>query len=264
MTEERRSSEGLGKSLNPPMNVPHNMRRADLRQGGQNRYRGQRSDAIRETFRHQFPYNEVQDKISRRENKIEYILGASIFKTFQLLDESGNHNMTVPEIQERRSERLVILGPEQQSVFQELLEPSIDLVWHYMGLHGDLEPPPPELSGMPLRVQFTSQLALEQLAAVTNGMRSYVGAVAEIDAVIPGILDNVDGDKVASEMRQGYVVPPTIGRDPEDVAAMRAERARILAEQQQAEQQRLEAQTTKDLGQTPLGDGTALDAVAGQ
>jgi hypothetical protein len=263
-TEERRGSEALSKVINPPMNIPANLRRADLRAGGQNRYRGQRADAIRPSIDTSgFPYDAVRDTILRRERRLEDILGASVFKQFQLLDETGNHNMTVPEVMERRSEKMQLLGPMQQSIHQELLTPAIELAWAHMATLDRLEEPPPELADMPLDIKFTSQLSLEQLSAITDSMRQFGLVLGEMNELYPGMSDRYDFDVAASEMSQGFVLPPKLMRDDDTVNEIRAQRQAAIEQERQMEQQAAEAKAVRDLGGAQLGGGTALDAVAG-
>jgi len=262
-SEERRASEALSKMINPPMNIPANLRRADLRAGGQNRYRGQRADAIRPSIDlNGFPYQAIMDTIARRERKLEDVLGASVFKQFQLLDETGNHNMTVPEVQERKSEKYQLLGPMQQSIHQELLQPAIEIIWNHMATLGRLEEPPPELAEMPLKIQFTSSLALEQLSAITDSIRRFGLVVGELNQYYPGASDNYDVDVAVGEMSQGWVLPPQLMRDQGAVDEIRNQRAIALEEERAMEQQANDAKAARDLGAAPLGGGTALDAVA--
>lgn len=263
--EEADITKGTGKMISPPLNVPHALRRPDGRMNGVNRYRGQRSDAIRPTYQVEFPYAEMRDTIDRRELKIQEISGASVFKTFSILDQTGNHQMTVPEVQERRAEAASLLGPLLRSV-NDALRPMVELMWEHMERSGKIEPPPDELRGQKLRIDFVNALALEQSSVMTNAMLSYAGALGELDKSFPNHQppsDNLDLDLIATELRQGYLVNPKIVLDESVVEETRQARAEAQAEQQRLEQEQIAAKTAKDLGGAPLGEGNALEAVAG-
>lgn len=263
-TEEKRASEALAKEVNPAMNIPANLKRADLRQGGHNRYRGQRSDAIRRTFDMDFPYGKVQDTIARREGKLKDVLGATPFQQFKLLDATGNHHMTIPEVQARRNEEMVLLISTQQSIHQELLTPAIELVYDYMVLNGKLEDAPPDLSDMPLKIQFKSQIGLEQMAAIISNMQAFAAMAAELEENgYVGARDKIDVDVLIDESAPGYLLPPKMMRDEDQVEEIRAQRAEDLRVQREQDQQELDAKTARDLGAAPLGDGNALEALTG-
>lgn len=260
---EMRGNEALLKMLRPTLNIPAGMRRATVQAGRNNVYHGQNSDAIRPTFTTAFPYSETRDAIGTLEARVRETLGANVFQQFAVLDATGNHNMTVPEVMERRAEKMVLLGPTQQSVHMELLIPAIELAWFYMGENGDIEEPPPELSEVPLKVEFTSQLALAQRSVVTSGIETYAQQLANLAQFWPEILDRFDPDKAATHLQQGYLTPPEIMREDGAVEEIRGQRAEAQAQAQAAEQQAVDAQTAQQLGNAPIGEGNALEAVLG-
>ena len=262
--EEADLSKGLGKMISPPLNIPHALRRADGRQNGTNRYRGQRSDAIRPTYQVALPYGEMRDTIDRREQKINEISGASVFKTFSILDQTGNHNMTVPEVQERRAEAASLLGPLLRSV-NDGLRNFVEIIWDYAERAGKFEEAPDILKGQKLRVDFVNQLSLEQSSAITNASLAFASAMAQLDQSFPErqpASDNLDLDLLATELRQGYFVNPKLVVQPSVRNETRQARAEAAQAQADLEQQQIEAKTAQSLGNTPLGEGSALDAVA--
>ena len=264
--EEEQLAKGTGKMISPPLNVPHALRRADGRMNGINRYRGQRSDAIRPTFQVQFPYQEMKDTTRDRERKIQEISGASVFRTFSILDQTGNHNMTIPEVQERRAEAASLLGPLLRSVNTSLRH-MVEVMWDYAERDRKFEEPPEVLQGLKLRVDFVNQLSLEQASALTNAAMGYANAMATLDQSFPGrapASDNLDLDLLATEMRQGFFVNPKLQVDPRQRDEGRQQRAQQAEEQAAQERQQEEAKTAQTLSNTPLSDGTtALDAVSG-
>jgi len=256
---ELRGGEALLKTLRPPLNIPSAKYRATVAAGEVNVYKGQRSDAIRPTFTTNFPYGENEDKITKIENRIKNTMGATAFTQFQLLDESGNHQMTIPEIMERRGERLTLLGPTHHSIHNELLIPAVELHWYYMGRNGQIEPPPPDLRGIALEVKFTGQLALAERSSVIRDIELLGDRIALMNQSFPGAADNFNSDVAVQHLARGYLAPPDVINDPEVVTQMRRQRAQDFQNQQRLEQENLESETAKNLAGTPLGTGAAID-----
>ena len=104
---EKRGGEALSKTLRPALNIPAGMRRATVSSGRYNTYHGADSQAVRPVFTTNFPYAESRSEIERIETRIKETVGSTAFQTFQILDSTGNHKMTIPEIQERKAEKLL-------------------------------------------------------------------------------------------------------------------------------------------------------------
>lgn len=177
---------------------------------------------------------------------------------------------TVPEIVERREEKILMLGPVLQNHRDGLIKPVIDRTFYVMMRQGMLPPPPPELEGVDLKVELVGLLAQALKAVASGGIErfsGYIGSLAKLQAdagTEPTILDKLDIDQTVDEYAQAIGVPPTMVRSDDAVAKIRADRA----QQQQAQQQAAAAQPIKDgaqaakaLSETKLGEGSALDAM---
>lgn len=177
---------------------------------------------------------------------------------------------TVPEIIERREEKILMLGPVLQNHRDGLIKPVIDRTFYIMMRQGMLPPPPPELEGVDLKVELVGLLAQALKAVASGGIErftGFVGGLAKLQADAgssPDILDKVDWDQAADEYAISLGVPPTIVRSDDAVAEIRAGRA----QQQQAQAQAAAAQPIKDgaqaakaLSETKVGGTTALDAM---
>jgi len=179
---------------------------------------------------------------------------------------------TVPEIIERREEKILMLGPVLQNHRDGLIKPLIDRTFYVMMRQGMLPPPPPELEGVELKVELVGLLAQALKAVASGGIErfsGFIGTLAKMQAdsgMEPSILDKIDIDQTVDEYAQAIGVPPTMVRGDDDVAQIRADRA----EARQAEQQAAAAQPIKDgalaaktLSETPVGGTNALEALVG-
>jgi hypothetical protein len=179
---------------------------------------------------------------------------------------------TVPEIVERREEKILMLGPVLQNHRDGLIKPLIDRTFYIMARQGMLPPPPPELEGVELKVELVGLLAQALKAVASGGIErfsGFIGTLAKLQAdagTEPSILDKIDIDQTVDEYAQAIGVPPTMVRSDEAVAQIRAGRA----EAQQAQQAAAAAQPIKDgaqaaktLSETQIGGTNALEAMVG-
>jgi len=108
--------------------------------------------------------------------------------------------------------------------------------------NGELGELPPEMQDKEFKIEYVGRLALELQAAQSMGWLRWVQEGAEIEAVIPGTLDNVDID--GGYKRRGV----TLGVSIDDMASedeVEAKRANRALEKQQA----LELQIAQMAGQ---------------
>lgn len=181
---------------------------------------------------------------------------------FLMLTEIDRRQITATEIEERKQEKLLALGPLLQQLNKDLLGPLIERAFLIATERGAMPKPPPELAGKPLDVEYLSIAAQAQKAAGMGASQAFMGFVATAAQLNPEALDSVDIDAAVTDAADVLGVNPKIVRDQRQVEAIRAGRAQaqqaMAAQQQQLEQAKL-AQT---LARTPTTDGTALSDVA--
>jgi hypothetical protein len=179
---------------------------------------------------------------------------------FLMLSTIGpDQRMTATEVAERHEEKLIALGPVLERLHNELLQPLIDLTYAEMQAQGKLPPPPPELIDSDLGVEFTSILAQAQRQIGTADIDRFMGNVVALQPVFPQITDKVNIDKwvdVYSKMRG---VPNDLVNPDEVAIDQRKARAQAQAAQQQTEMMAQSAKAMRDLSQSPVGTGSALD-----
>lgn len=190
---------------------------------------------------------------------------------FMAITKADPRNATVPEIDARKEEQILALGPVLQNHELGLITPIIDRTFNIMARKGMLPPPPPELEGVTLKVELIGALA-QAFKSIAGGkldrFTGYVGAVAKAQAdagMEVDAFDKWDTDQSIDEYAQAIGVPPTVVRSDDDVAKRREERAKA----RQAQETAAMAQPLKDasvaaknMSETQLGTGeTALDAV---
>jgi hypothetical protein len=191
---------------------------------------------------------------------------------FQAITLADPRNATVPEIDARKEEQILALGPVLQNHEDGLIKPIIDRTFNIMMRKGLLPPPPKELSGVAIKVELIGALA-QAFRSIAGGkierFAAFAGSigVAQANANQPvTVFDKWDVDQSLDEYAQAIGIPPSVIRGDDMVMAMREERA----QQEQAAQMAAAAaplkdatQAAKNLSETQTGTGSALDAVAG-
>lgn len=176
--------------------------------------------------------------------------------------------MTAHEVAMRIEEKMQMLGPVIERLQNELHKPLIEFLFERMIETGRLPPPPPELEDSELTIEFVSTLAQAQKAVPLAAVDRWLGVVgtmakmqadsgAEVD-----VWDNVASDEIVSDYGDKAGVPAKYVRSADKVAAMRKARNDARAAEAQIAAQREQAATVKDLANAPMGEGSALDAMA--
>lgn len=217
------------------------------------------------------PLFEVRPDIKAAEFKIEQVKGR-VDRAFyndliaMMLNMSMRPKvMTAREVNELSSEKMALLGPVLSQLDSDMLDPLIDAAFYLMAEAGLLPPIPEELKGAEMKVEYVSVLHVEQQSTSRLGsmikLADFIGIIAPIS---PDCVDKIDADQAVDEAASALAVPAGVLRDDKSVGQIRGARQAAAAQEQQAEMQMRglpgAARAAKDLSQTPVGGGTALDA----
>lgn len=170
---------------------------------------------------------------------------------------------TATEIVARNEEKMTLLGPVLERVNAEKLDVLLTRTFNVMMRRGEFPPPPPELAGMELEIEYISTLAQAQKILQTRTVEQLVTFAGSIATVKPDVLDKIKFDKTIERYADDIGVPAELIADDDEVAFIREQRAR----QEQAAQQVAALQTAaggaKDLADAKLGTGSVLDSLLG-
>lgn len=258
---ERKTAKAVDKQIDPPLKGPSSLRNSvvTLLPGGIN-WTDERAGT--EGLR---PVHEVNFRIEGAELKSDQIrrrISRAYFEDlFLMLAQSDRRQITAREVEERHEEKLLMLGPVLERLNQELLDPLIDRTYNFMDAAGMIPPAPPELQGMPLKVEYISIMAQAQKMLGIAAVDRFASFVGNLSAVNQAVLDKMDMDQAADEYGMMLGVSPRIIRSDEDVAAMRQERAQANAQAQQAAMVQQNAQSAKVLSETDVDGPNALTAL---
>lgn len=258
---ERRKLQVADKVANPPMQVPIELRNTPLSLNPGDLAHVPLASAgagIRPAL--QIPpdaLEKTQALVEQHEARIRRAYYADLW----LLLSQSDTQMTAREVQERREEKLLQLGTVLEQLQDELLAPLIDRVYAILLRRGDIPPPPEEIQGIELQVEYLSIMASAQKVLGTTQIERLSSFIGGISQVKPEILDMLDQDAAAREYAIALGTPPSLIRTEEDVETARKQRQQAQAQQAAVEQGAAAAGAAKDLAQAPIGDTNALDAI---
>jgi hypothetical protein len=142
------------------------------------------------------------------------------------------------EIAERKEEKLLALGPVLENVYGGQLGPVIDRTFNILERRRELPPPPPELEGVDLQIEYISILAQAQKAVATGAVERVTAYIGNLAAVKPDVLDKFDADEAVDQYADMVGAPPSIIVPDDKVQEARQARAQ---RQQMAENAQMAA-----------------------
>ena len=257
---ERDKLAAIDKVVNPPMNVPSTLKgRLSLLPNAQNYVNAQENERIGPTLQITPDIAAIANEIREVENRIREGFFNDLF--LMILNDK---NMTATEVAQRHEEKLAILGPTLERQDSGLLSPFVDRVFDIAMRNGRFPPPPKELQGKDIKVEFTSLLAQAQKAVGTQSIEKTAMFAGNLAQFNPDVLDKVDFDVVLEEYATLSGASPKLLRSDDETAKIRKQRAEAQQQQAMMEQASQAAQAAKNLGQTPTGEDTALAGLLGQ
>ncbi len=206
------------------------------------------------------PIAEMGADILDIRQRIREILHNDLFKMISQLDTVRS----ATEIDARREEKLVLLGPVLERFENEALDPAITRIFAIMGRKGLLPETPPELSDVALEIQFVSVLSDAQRAVGTAAHERFAQFVGNLAAVDPEVLDIPAWDGLIRDYAERIGVPGIAINDRETTDAKRQARQQKEQIAQAAEVGPALTGATKQLSETDVGGGeNALQQLLG-
>jgi hypothetical protein len=109
-------------------------------------------------------------------------------------------------------------------------------------------PPPPELQGQPLKIDYISLLAQAQKMMGLQGMRSYVDMARMAYEVNPESIVKTNFDFLLDEYAQGLSLPPQITVPDDQVALIRQQQQKMQQMAQEIEMLKQGSEAVRNIG----------------
>lgn len=260
---QMRKAQGIDKQVNPPLKADVQLKNQPVSSlpGGITFVSSMDRGGVAPIYEARFDLQFLLQDINAVQERIRSVFFNDLFLMISHLDTVR----TATEIDARREEKLLMLGPVLERFETEALDPAIDRVFNIMWRGGLLPDPPPDLSdGAFIEVQYRSMMAEAQNAADTIRLERTMGFAGNLAGGNPTVLDNIDMDEALRIYGSALSVDPRVLRQADVVDQIRAQR-----EQQQQTAELLQqtpgaARAARLLSQTEVGGGqNALEALIG-
>jgi hypothetical protein len=200
----------------------------------------------------------LDNAILAKQQKIAEFFFVDLFKMLNSIDRP---QMTAREVAERHEEKLMVLGPILDSEEEEHLDPCIEMAYEIALENNAIPPPPKELEGQELKIEFTSILAQAQKMVGTANIEQFVAFAGGLAAANQEVLDGIDFDETLADYGDKVNFPANCLRSKEQIAELRQARNQAIQQQQQMEQAAAMVQGAKVLSETDTGGNNALTAL---
>lgn len=192
--------------------------------------------------------------------RIEARVNDAMFRsTFQMFTDSDRREITAEEIRAKLQEKMQVLGPVVERNVGEILAPSVMRALSIEMRAGLLPMMPDPIKGRPIKLEFVSILAAAQKMSGLNNISALTTFVGSEAALNSGAVDMIDWDESVREYAKLADVPAKIVRAPDQVAALRNDRARQQQMAQTADNAQKLAGAAATLADAHTGTGSLLD-----
>lgn len=262
--EQLRKGQVIDYQSNPPLQVPTSMKGRDLDRlpGGVSYYdaaSGAGQGAIRNAFdvplRMDYLLEDIQD-VRQRINSAFFV---DMF--LMIANDRGGPQQTATEIAEKHEEKMLMLGPVLENLHHEELRPRVIMTAERVMELGLVPPPPPEMDGAALEIEFVSILAQAQKAISINSTDRFVAGLGQVATIKPNVLDRLNEDEWAEEYADVLGVNPKLIVPSKQAALIREDRAAQQQAMQQQEQMAQTAQTAKTASDADTEGNNALTEI---
>ncbi|MCF7791202.1 MAG: head-tail connector protein [Victivallales bacterium] len=246
-------NRALKKAYNPPLQAPDSLkgtRHMNVPGGITYFSRQEGPNSISSLYNVNLNFEQLAYKIDKVEQRINRNSYAELFLALFMNDP---HRMTATEVVQRHEDKLMVLGPVIERFQSELLDILISRTYKILDKYNQLPPPPPDLEGTPIQIQYISILAQAQKMvgrAAIERTAQFVGQLAQFN---PDAVLKFNTNQAIEEYSNIMNAPPNVINSDEEVAA--AKQA-IAMQQQQAQQQAQQKELVdeaKTLSDTKVG-----------
>jgi len=269
--QEREKGKAIAKMVAPPTTAPSALKNSNVSLlPGANNFSDDPNNVFRPIYQVNPRVNELSADIQLTEDRINRAFYVDLF----LLISRQDDVRTATEINARQEEKLLQLGPVLEGMHDELLDPLIDntfarLVrlseagWRDPDQIQMLPPPPDELMGSEIKVDYISVLAQAQKLVSTGAMERWVGFTGQVASMLPHVLDKINGDEVIERMADDLGVPNNLVVSDEEVQQKREAQAKAQAAATDAQNMRGIIDGAKELSGVDTTAGNVLGDLVG-
>jgi hypothetical protein len=218
------------------------------------------ANAVRPVFQVNPDFGSIEAKMEQMRGVIKRHFHADLF---MMLDSLEKGQMTAREVIERSQEKMTMIGPSIERYQGELLNPLIDRAYGMAYRAGKLPPPPKELEGKELKVEYISPLSLAQKMAGITALEQGMAFAGNVAAIWPNAVKKIKETEVIDKYWDMLGIPAGLLRNDDEVNGMVAAEQQAMQQQMQMEQMGQATQAAKNMADSSLDGNNALGAILG-
>lgn len=213
---------------------------------------------VRPAYQIAINLNDIRLDIQETQNRIKRQFFYDLFLMFQ----NNDNRITATEAIKKFQEKAQVLGPALESFTDDFLDPALARVFAIMSRTGQIAEPPQELMGQDFKFEYTSILAQALKSESVASIEQFSQFAIGFTQAFPESRDVINADESLKIIGDKMGVPVGMLRDDAEIAAIREQRQQQEAYAQQQENINQTVDAAHKMSQTPLGNTTALNAVA--
>lgn len=242
---EKRKLQAIDLSLNPPLQGPTTFRSRTI-----NNFPGgytpidNANNPIRSLVDVKLDY---QGLIQVEQEAINRVKRNFFNDFFLMLANDPDGNKTATEINERRQEKMMVIGPVLLRTEPEIHKPLVVNTFNILVKQGLIPEPPQQIQQLPIDIEFVSLLAQAQKSSDLTQLDRIVSAAQALAQADPTVLDVINYEVLFKKYAALMDVPPDILRPDQEVQALREQRQQQQEQMAQAQVQQQQAQAAGNL-----------------
>lgn len=265
--EVRRKAQAIDKMVNPPMVADVSLKNqpASLLPGGVTYVSGFSANGkpgFASAYQFEPKVREMMEDLNEVRERLRRVFYNDVFQVISQYQTRSN--ITAFEIDARRAEGFLALGPVFTRLQTEFFGKDIARTFGIANRAGLIPPPPAEIQGQAITVKYMSMLEIAQSAATAAGIERIFALIGQMGAIDPAAMDNVDIDYGIDKMSHLLNNDPKLIRSPDQLAEIRANRQRQQMQAERAAQAEQLAKAAQVASQAEVGGGrNALQLITG-
>ena len=261
--QQLQKGNAIDYQINPPLIMPTAARdnEIDFEPGGRSYIDApSQKDVVQSAWQVPTDINALRQDIAEVQQRINAAFSVDMFL---MLSGQQLGKMTATEVAERHEEKLMMLGPVLSRLNNEVLKPLIERTFNILLRQQEFPPPPPELQGAEIQVEYTSMLARSQRAIRANSLDQFLSRIGQVAQFKSEVLQKIDAFRMVDEYADYLSVAPSVVVPTEVAQAQLQAQQEAQQQAMQAEQLQQGADALSKLGKIP-SDGSTMAGQAVQ
>lgn len=191
----------------------------------------------------------VDDLIRNIETRINMAWYVDVFRRISYLEPDSKRTAT--EVHALSDENYRQLISPLSRLIRGVLNPYTSRLFNYLYTQGRLPPPPEELEGQPIKIEYVSNMAQAMRSTGINSIRTMLETGLMLAKDAPQVWNKLDIYQSMDELAKATGAPARMMRGDEQVAALEAEQQKAAQAQAQAEQLQMLTKGVQSLASAP-------------